>query len=101
MRIFIKYWGVSVILIFATFLPFQAYAFQNSKKPANIDWEAIDVVEAIAIANEWKWSQKDVKSFVNAKEVLFKFADGTKKVIPLPEEEMLVAVAPYIRSTHK
>jgi hypothetical protein len=42
MRKFIKYWGVSVILIFATFLPFQAYTFQNSKKPADIDWEAIE-----------------------------------------------------------
>ena len=101
MRKFIKYWGVSVILIFATFLPFQAYAFQNSKKPADIDWEGIDVVEAIAIANEWKWSQKDVKSFVNAKEVVFEFADGSKKEIPLPEEEMLVAVAPYVQSTHQ
>lgn len=101
MRKFIKYWGVSVILIFATFLPFQAYAFQNSKKPADIDWEAIDVVEAIAIANEWKWSQKDVKSYITAREVVFEFSDGTKKKILLPEERMLVAVAPFIRQTHK
>ena len=101
MRKFIKYWGVSVILIFAAFLPFQAYAFQDSKKPYDIDWETIDVVEAIAIANEWKWSQKDVKSYVTAREVVFEFSDGTKKEILLPEERMLVAVAPYIRRTHK
>ena len=101
MRKFTKYWGVSVILIFATFLPFQAYSFQNSKKPADIDWKNIDAIEAMAIANEWKWSQKDVKSFVNTKEVVFEFADGKKKEIPLPEEEIIVAVAPYIQSTHQ
>jgi len=101
MRNFVKYWGICVILIFATFSPFQAYAIQDSKKPADIDWETIDAVEAIAIANEWKWSQKDVKSSVTAREVVFEFSDGTKKKIPLPEERMLVAVAPYIRRTHK
>lgn len=101
MRDFVKYWWICVILIFATFLPFQAYSFQDSKKPADIDWEKIDAVEAIAIANEWKWSQKDVKSYVTAREVVFEFSDETKKKILLPEERMLVAVAPYIRRTHK
>ena len=97
----IKYWGISAILIFVTFLPFQAYAFQDSKRPPDIDWETIDVVEAIAIANQWKWSQKDVKSYVTAREVVFEFSNGMKRKILLPEERMLVAVAPYIRRTHK
>jgi hypothetical protein len=101
MRNFVKYWGICAILIFATFLPFQAYSSQERKKPTDIDWETIDAVEAIAIANEWKWSQKDVKSYVTAREVVFEFSDGTKKEILLPEERMLVAVAPYIRQTHK
>ena len=55
----------------------------------------------MAIANEWKWTRKDVKSFVNAHEVVFEFADGTKQMIPMPKDRMLVAVAPYIRKTHK
>jgi hypothetical protein len=55
----------------------------------------------MAIANQWKWSQKDVKTSVTAREVVFQFSDGTVKKVPLPQEKMLVAVAPYIRRTHK
>jgi hypothetical protein len=96
-----KYLILCAILMLGAGLTLQAYAFQDSIKPADVDWETIDAVEAIAIANEWKWSQKDVKSSVTAREVVFEFADGTKQMIPLPEERMLVAVAPYIRKTHK
>ena len=96
-----KYFVLGLILIVGTGLSFQTYAFQDVKKPADIDWETIDAVEAMALANEWKWSQKDLKSSVTAREVIFEFADGTKKEIPLPEEKMLVAVAPYIRQTHQ
>jgi hypothetical protein len=85
----------------ATFPALQVNAFQNSKNPADVDFEKIDAVEAMAIANEWKWTRKDVKSFVNAHEVVFEFADGTKQKIPMPKDRMLVAVAPYLRKTHK
>jgi hypothetical protein len=96
-----KTFVLCLILILGAGTAFQADAFQDSKKPADIDFENINAVEAMAIANEWKWSQKDVKSFVTAREVVFKFSDGTEKRIPLPEEKMLVAVAPYISRTHK
>ncbi len=92
---------LGLLLILGAGSAFQADAFQDVKKPADIDFEKIDAVEAIAIANEWKWSQKDVKSFVNAHEVVFKFSDGKEQKIPLPREKMLVAVAPYLRKTHK
>ena len=96
-----KYLIICLILILATFSALQADAAQDSKKPADIDFEKIDAIEAMAIANQWKWSRKDVKSSVTAREVIFKFSDGTVKKIPLPQEKMLVAVAPYIRKTHK
>ena len=96
-----KYLLVCLMMTFAMFPAFEAHAFQGGIKPADIDWETIDAVEAMAIANDWKWSQKDVKSSVTAREVIFKFSDGKVKKIPLPEEKMLVAVAPYIRRTHK
>ena len=63
--------------------------------------ENVNAMEAVAIANEWKWSHKDVKTSVTAREVVFEFSDKTVKRIPLPQEKMLVAVAPYIRQTHK
>ena len=96
-----KYFVLGLILIFATISAFQADAFQGSKKSGDIDFETIDAVEAMAIANAWKWSRKDVKSSVTAREVVFQFSDGKQKKIPLPQEKMLVAVAPYVRKTHK
>ena len=101
MRDFLIYLGISVILILATGLVSQTFAIQDSKQPADIEFEKLDAIEAMAIANEWKWSQKNVKSYVTAREVVFELSDGTKKEILLPEERMLVAVAPYIRQTHK
>ena len=96
-----KYFVLCLFLILATCSAFQVHASQDRKKPAETDLEKIDTVEAMAIANQWKWSQKDVKSFVTAREVVFQLSDGKEKKIPLPEEKMLVAVAPYVRRTHK
>jgi len=61
----------------------------------------VDAIQAMEIANGWKWTQKEVKSYVTAREVVFEFYNGRSKKIPLPEEKMLVAVAPYINTTHK
>jgi succinate dehydrogenase/fumarate reductase flavoprotein subunit len=96
-----KYFVFGLILIFTALSAFQADASQDSQKAAETDLEKIDAVEAMAIANEWKWSRKDVKSSVTAHAVIFQFADGTVKKIPLPQEKMLVAVAPYVRKTHQ
>ena len=43
MKIFV----LGLILIFATISTLQADAFQDSKKPADIDFEKIDAVEAM------------------------------------------------------
>jgi len=96
-----KYFVFGLILIFTALSAFQADASQDSQKAAETDLEKIDAVEAMAIANEWKWSRKDVKSSVTAREVVFQFSDGKVKRIPLPQEKMLVAVAPYVRNTHQ
>lgn len=92
---------VYLVLIVGVGLTSQVSAFQDGKKSADIDLETIDAVEAMAIANGWKWSRKDVKSSVTAREVVFEFSDGTVKRVPLPEERMMVAVAPYIQRTHQ
>ena len=61
----------------------------------------IDAVQAVAIANEWNYSRKDITSYVTPSEVVFKSSDDKViKKIPLPEDKMLVAVAPYINRTH-
>ena len=96
-----KYFALCFIIVLGTGLSLQVHAFQDRQKSVDINLEKIDAVEAMAVANAWKWSRKDVKTSVTAHEVIFKFSDGKVKKIPLPEDKMLVAVAPYIRRTHK
>ena len=61
----------------------------------------VDAVQAVAIANEWNYSRKDITSYVTPREVVFKSSnDKVIKKIPLPEDKMMVAVAPYINTTH-
>ena len=60
----------------------------------------IDAFQAMIVANQWRSSDRNVKSYVTPREVVFKFPDGTVKKIPLPKEKMVVAIAPYISRTH-
>jgi hypothetical protein len=61
----------------------------------------IDAVQAVAIANEWNYSRKDITSYVTPREVVFKSSnDKIIKKISLPKDKMMVAVAPYINTTH-
>ena len=90
-------WGILVIGI----LLMQSFTLADNEILLQHELENVNALEAVAIANEWKWSHKDVTTSVTAREVIFKFPDKTVKRIPLPQEKMLVAVAPYIRRTHK
>jgi len=76
-----------------------AYA-EEDLRSAEKALDNVDAVQAIALANEWKWSKRDVTSYVDTRKVVFKFPDGKVKTIPLPDDKMVVAVAPYINQTH-
>lgn len=95
----------SIILIFVLVLGmcwlFPAESFQSDRKSPEASLKNADAIQAIAIANQWKWSKKEIKSFVTPSEVVFKFSKDKTKRIPLPEDKMLVAVAPYIERTHR
>lgn len=91
----------SIIVIFCTSVAFKSIADQAENQSAGVDLERINATEAMVIANAWKWNRKDVKSYVDSREVVFQFSDGTVKRIPLPEDKMLVAVAPYMQHTHQ
>jgi Periplasmic copper-binding protein CueP len=73
---------------------------QEDFRSAEKALDNVDAIQAVAIANEWKWSKGDIKSYVDSREVVFKFPNGKVKRIPLPKDKMLVAVAPYINQTH-
>ncbi len=98
-----KYTLLSVVVVFfvmmSSFFPMGNPRADTTSDEARLN--SADAVEAMAIANEWKWSRKEIKSHVTAREVVFEFPDGKVKRVALPENRMVVAVAPYIAQTHK
>ena len=63
--------------------------------------QGIDAKQALKIANQWRWTHKDITSYIDTREVVFKFPDGNITEIPLPKDEVMIAVAPYIKNTHE
>lgn len=91
--------ALSIILFLGISWLFPACSNEN---PDTAILNNIDAVQAMAIANEWNYSKKEITSYVTPREVVFKSADDKViKKIPLPEDKMLVAVAPYVNSTHR
>ena len=66
--------------------------------PSAAALEGIDAYVAMDLANAWKGH--DVASFVTPQAVHFGFPDGGEVVIALPDDVMLVSVAPYLVRTH-
>ncbi|MFH2121604.1 MAG: hypothetical protein ABIJ25_14590 [Pseudomonadota bacterium] len=92
--------AASFIVLVGIISQFPVSALQGDRKSDEAVLEGVNAIEALAIANQWKWSKKDIKSYVNSREVVFQFPGGKVKKIPLPEEKMVVALAPYIMGTH-
>jgi hypothetical protein len=61
----------------------------------------VDARQAMAIANDWKLTKKEIRSFVTNREVVFELPNDRVKRIPLPADQMVVAIAPYVNSTHQ
>lgn len=90
---------VSFFLILGISALFTACSNEN---PDAAKLKNVDAVQAIAIANDWNYSKKEITSYVTPREVVFKSSDDKViKKIPLPEDKMMVAVAPYINRTHR
>ena len=87
-------------LLFGLSWLFAAYGCQAGKNSPEAVLKNVDAAQAMVIANEWKWSKNEIKSYVNAREIVFELPKSEIMRIPLPEEKMLVAVAPYINQTH-
>lgn len=62
--------------------------------------KGIDAKQAMKIAYRWRQEKIDVKTFVTPDAVNFQFKDGKTIVVPLPEDQMIVSIAPYINTTH-
>lgn len=57
--------------------------------------------EAMALANAWKQEGRGVQSYVTPEAVVFRLGEGREVKVPLPDDRMVVAVAPYVRFTHR
>ena len=95
-----KYRTLSVIITLWIISFFSPSDLQASHTPLMSELDNVDAIQAVALANKWRWTNKDIKSYVNSKEIVFKFPDGQVKRIPMPVNKMLIAVAPYITKTH-
>ena len=56
--------------------------------------------QAMALANAWRQKNLDVTTFVTPDAVHFKFMDGQSVTVPMPKDQMVISVAPYIQNTH-
>ena len=76
-------------------------AFSMSESALIDQLDGLNAHQALALANQWHWEKQPVRTHITSKEVVFQFESGTVKKIPLPADEMMVAVAPFINRTHK
>jgi hypothetical protein len=88
-------------LVFALGWVFAVFGCQPDPNSPEGILKNVDAKQAVAIANEWKWTRADIKSHVTSTEVVFDLPGGKTKRIALPKDEMMVAVAPYIHQTHQ
>ena len=93
--------SMTLSLSFGLILLFALSGCGPDKNSPEAILKKVDATQAMSIANDWKWSKKEIKSYVTAREVIFELPEKKVKKIPLPEEKMLVAVAPFINQTHR
>ena len=92
--------SIFLSLLLGLSLLFAASGCQPDKNSPEAILKNVDAIQAMAIANEWKWTKKEIKSYVTTREVVFELSESKVIKILLPEEKLLVAVAPYINRTH-
>ena len=89
------------LLAVLTVLLMSAAAFSMSESALIDQLDGLNAHQALALANQWYWEKQQVRTHITSKEVVFQFESGRVKKIPLPANEMMVAVAPFIDKTHK
>ena len=102
---FIKFYIKKLFMItplasLALFLMFTT-AFSMNESAFMSQLDGLNARQALALANQWHWEKQPVRTHVTSKEVVFQFESGKVINIALPDNEMMVAVAPFINRTHK
>jgi len=76
---------------------------EDGKSPLEPHIELIEQTtarDALVLANKMRVSNPDVRSVLKADAVTFVFSEGHEVSVPLPDDTMAIAVAPYIVDTH-
>lgn len=82
------------VLFFVISLTLSLTLAQSAPSPQTL--RGVDAKQAMAYANAWG---AQVQSYVTPEAVFFKFPDQTVQV-PLPKDQMVIAIAPYVNQTH-
>ena len=93
--------GAVALLLIPGSLIAQRNVESGSPDPAPSVLMTLNAEEALELANRWGMQGVGVTSFVTPQAVRFSFADETTVSVPLPEDQMVVAIAPYVNSTHR
>ena len=56
--------------------------------------------QALKLANLWRANTTGVRSFVTSEKIQFTFPDGQVAEVKLPQNQMVIAIAPYLQQTH-
>ena len=98
----IKKWLIITQLASLAFFLMYTTAFSMSESALISQLDGLlNAHQALALANQWQWEKQPVSTHITSKEIVFQFEDGKVKMIPLPADDMMVAVAPFINNTHK
>jgi hypothetical protein len=73
----------------------------GNNKQLKDELKGVDGKKAMEIANKWRLKKIDIVTFVTPDTVNFKFKDGEAISIPVPDDVMIVSIAPYINKTHE
>lgn len=71
---------------------------KSTVSPTMLD--GLDAREALVLANNWKTSNPEVTSFITPDNLNFEFPNKKKVEISLPDDSMMIAIAPYVDKTH-
>jgi len=91
---------LSVLSLSLAYAGETTFVKKSSDKQLKEKLKGIDGKTAVAIANKWHMNKIDIVTFVTPDSVNFKFKDGQMINIPLPDDIMMVSIAPYIENTH-
>ena len=78
------------------------FAQTNGEQPSPGQLVGLTPEATLSLANSWgmKSDENRVTIWTSSRAINFKFADGEKTVVAMPDDRMVVSLAPYIMKTH-